>query len=726
MSESHADFSSELRASVTPVVVALAVVAVMLLVFLPEDVPARSFTMLFAFVTAGAAVSAWPLERRKPNLGRWFLIVAIGTLLFAWGARFDSAETLYLLLVPPVLAAVLISLSSALLTAACESVLLVAVLQASPLFPVSSEQPALVWTVLIVVWATCALMVVMYLPVYRLAQWSWTYYQEGLALSKQARNSKAELLRAVDDLTHANRQLALAQTRTTALRSAAEEAQQAKSAFVARVSHEFRSPLNIIIGMVGLMVETPDLYTGTFPPQAMAHLRTVHRTCQHLSGMIDDVLDLSQTAAGRMVLHYEQVNLPEVLDAAIEFVQPYVQEKGLTCRVEIPPTLPLVACDAVRIRQIVLNLLSNATRLTEQGGITVKAEREGPSVVISVSDTGPGIAPEQAQRIFEPYYRGGPEQWKDSKGSGLGLSISRQLVALHGGEMWLESTLGVGTTFCVRLPFSPPAAPAAAPNRWINEEWLWRERQSRPSFAVSHYRPRVVVCDRLGGLSTALSRVSDRVEFVDTRALPEALVELKHDAAQVLLLGADSVSSLWADADRAAQAAPDVPVLGCVCPEHTAHSLQLQASEYLIKPITREDLHDAIESLTQPVEHVLIVDDDADTRELLSFYLQSYDVMMDVAQAESGEHALAALRRGPPDLVLLDLMMTGIDGWHVLDAMRRDPALADVPVIFITAQDPTPEPIQSQVLLATMGNGIALEKLVDSAAALSMLMSGAG
>lgn len=726
MPETNSKFSSDLRISITPVIVALLIMAVMFRVFAPEDLPRRSMSFLFGVITASVAALAGLLEHKKSLLGRWFLIIAIGILLCICGTWFDIAETLCFLIVPTILSAVLISLPAALMTTASVSVLLFAILRFPQHFATFSTRPVLIWVILIVIWITYGLMIAVYLPVYHLAEWSWTNYQQGLTLAENARSNKAELLQVVDDLTHANRQLALSQQRMIALRSIAEEAQQAKSAFVARVSHEFRSPLNIIIGMINLLVEAPELYSGPIPPQAMAQLRIVHRTCQHLASMVDDVLDLSQTEAERMILHYSQVNLADVLNAAIEFIQPLLKEKGLSCQVFIPSTLPLVACDLVRIRQIVLNLLSNAMRFTSKGGITIRVECEENNLLLSVADTGPGIAPEDTQRIFEPYYRGSGStvQWQDNQGSGLGLSISKQLVLLHGGAMWLESTLGVGTTFYIRLPFSPPVSPRAAPNRWIQEEWLWRERQTRPNFSNSHYKPRVVVYDQVGGLYAELCRVSDRVELVNTAALSHALTELQKNDAQVLLLNAPSLTTLWDDASKVVDQALGIPIIGCVCHTHIGQLLPPEASHYLIKPITRDDLYTAIESLTPSVERLLIVDDDADTRELLSFYIKAYDVMIDISTAESGKQALAILDDWRPDLIFLDLVMSEMGGWQVLEAMRMEPELTDIPVIIITAQDPTPEPPQSEVLLATMGGGISLLKLIDSVAVLSVVMTG--
>jgi CheY-like chemotaxis protein len=201
-------------------------------------------------------------------------------------------------------------------------------------------------------------------------------------------------------------------------------------------------------------------------------------------------------------------------------------------------------------------------------------------------------------------------------------------------------------------------------------------------------------------------------------------MELQHNAAQVLLLNASTLSALWGSVRKAARQAPDVPILGCLCSSGITQHLPPEVVSYLIKPITRDGLHAAMESMTSSIKRVLIVDDNADTRELLSLYVQAYDVMVDVVLAENGEQALALLRETRPDLVFLDLVMGEIDGWQVLEAKQKDEELEDIPVIIITAQDPSPEPPRSRVLLTTVGDGIPLEKLVDGAAVLSAVMSG--
>ena len=307
-----------------------------------------------------------------------------------------------------------------------------------------------------------------------------------------------------------------------ALRQLAEDERKAKEVFVARVSHEFRTPLNVIIGMVSLMVDNPRLY-GEFPARAMEHLETVYRTCKHLASMIDDVLDLSQADSGRVTIHRERVPLRDILDTSLNVVRPLLDRKGLALSLELADDLPEIDCDRVRIRQVILNLLSNAARFTDEGGITVTACQQGADVLIDVADSGPGIAAEDVDRIFQPFVQGGNDPLRTRGGSGLGLSISKQFVELHGGRIWLESEPGKGTVFHVQLPVAAPPPPAANAARWMVEDWSWYEGRNGPGLKDDQYRPRVVVYDETGELRHALDRRTEEVEVVDAGSLSAAI-----------------------------------------------------------------------------------------------------------------------------------------------------------------------------------------------------------
>jgi signal transduction histidine kinase len=234
------------------------------------------------------------------------------------------------------------------------------------------------WAILGVAWAALR-------PVYASAEWSWSRYEQARIQAEQARTAQADLKQALKDLAEAGVQMARLNQLLGAARRAAEEAERAKAEFVANVSHELRTPLNMVIGFSEMMLRNPQAY-GRIPAALKADLAVILRNSQHLSDLIDDVLDLSQIEAGRMALTRERVMLHEIIAAACEAIRPLFASKNLYLTTEVPPNL-VVYCDRTRMREVVLNLLSNAGRFTEQGGVRVRARVEGPEVIVSVTDT---------------------------------------------------------------------------------------------------------------------------------------------------------------------------------------------------------------------------------------------------------------------------------------------------------------------------------------------------
>ncbi len=646
----------------------------------------------------------WLLLRWRPSAGRWFAVLATMAICHLMHAWLRIPGSLVLLSVSVALCTHVITPGAALAVAAGETLLLLAARRAL------AVDPSAAGTALLGIWATLGIDYLAYRPTRDVLDWSWRHYLRAQQVLEEARDRKAELAQALEDLIHANRQLALANERVAALRLVAEEAQRAKAAFVARVSHEFRTPLNVIIGMIDLMVGNPAAYQGEFPAKALVHLGIVHRNCLHLSEMIDDVLDLSAMEAGRMAIHREPVDLAELVAEAVAMVQPMMNEKGLLCRVQMD-SLPELQCDRVRIRQVILNLLSNAARFTVQGGITVSATCQGEDIVISVADTGPGISAEDVARVFEPFYKGDARPWHAQEGSGLGLSISNQFVKLHGGRMWVESTPGVGSTFFIDLPLAAPGQ-CAKPSGWIREDWVWRERRSRPALPGSHYRPRFVVCDSSGELHRALSRRASDVELVHAPTLAGAIQELRACPAQALMVNSPSLERLMALVEAAQAEVSDTPIIGYSCASRIDEILRAGARGYLTKPLRRDELFEVMQQC-EPLHRVLVVDDDASARELLSLLVQAYDPAIEVVLAADGEEALAELAACRADLVLLDLVMPGLDGWQVLARKNGDDRLRDVPVILVSAQDVLPEPGSSPVLVAAVSRRLSLSKLLD-------------
>lgn len=239
------------------------------------------------------------------------------------------------------------------------------------------------------------------------------------------------------------------------------EADRLKTQFLANMSHELRTPLNSIIGFSRVILKGID---GPITPQQEEDLKAIYNAGQHLLGLINDVLDLSKIDAGKVELAFSEVVLKDVLQSVMSTAEGLVQGKPIELVTDIPDDLPTITADSIRVRQILLNLVSNAVKFTERGQIGVSARRidsgERPEIVVAVFDTGLGIAAEDQRKLFEPFSQVDASPTRKTGGTGLGLSICRHLVELHGGRIWVESVPGEGSTFAFTLPIEPPGLTA--------------------------------------------------------------------------------------------------------------------------------------------------------------------------------------------------------------------------------------------------------------------------
>jgi signal transduction histidine kinase len=235
------------------------------------------------------------------------------------------------------------------------------------------------------------------------------------------------------------------------------EADRLKTQFLANMSHELRTPLNSIIGFSRVILKGID---GPITPQQEEDLGAIYSAGQHLLGLINDVLDLSKIEAGKVELAFSEVNLKEVLGGVMSTAEGLVQGKAIELVTDVPDDLPTITADSIRVRQILLNLVSNAVKFTERGQIGVSARKlesgARPEIVVAVFDTGQGISPEDQGKLFEPFSQVDASPTRKTGGTGLGLSICRHLVELHGGKIWVESAPGEGSTFAFTLPVEPP------------------------------------------------------------------------------------------------------------------------------------------------------------------------------------------------------------------------------------------------------------------------------
>ncbi len=670
-----------------------------------SDLPQADWQPKVVTLTGMAlATGAFVLGQWRYAVGRWAVVLATAVSLIVAAWLLQASGVLSLWGAAAALAVVMVSMWAGLGMAALGTVVL---LTARHYGWAGTASQGMLLSSVTAIWAMTGVAYWVFVSAEGMGIWSWHHFERAQRLLEEVRRRQAELHQALDDLAHANRQLALANENLAAMRRVAEEAERAKAAFVSKVSHEFRTPLNMIIGLTDVVMDNPLAYDAPIPSGLLEDLRIVQRNCDHLATLVNDVLDLSQVEAGRMALYREEVDLAGLLRESVEVVRPLLDKKHLALQLELGNSLEL-RCDPTRIRQVVMNLVSNAARFTEHGHIRISADKEAGMAIVAVADTGPGIPPQDAERIFEPFYQVGAQPNRAQAGTGLGLSISRQFVAQHGGRMWLDSELGKGTTFYFTLPIGDAAPPRVGAERWISEQWPWVERRVRSSVPLADFTPRLVLYDETGDLAQVVKRYARDVEFVAAGSPNETVAELRRGEALGAIVNTASPNTLWPTVDRIGRRMPHMPVLGCAFPPSKEHAAAAGAVDYLIKPVDRQRLAQVMAQLGRPVARVLVVDDDPDSRLLFERMLHTWRSDLEVEAVASGPEALERLQEERSyDAILLDVIMPGMDGWQVLDAMRER-GINDVPVLIVSAQDAREEPLASPLVMVSSGHGLPL------------------
>lgn len=547
------------------------------------------------------------------------------------------------------------------------------------------------------------------------ARWSLFTYEQMREKMEEARDQQLHLREVETDLIHANQELARLSDYLGALNQIAEEARQAKENFVASVSHELRTPLNMILGFSEVITQSPELYGTRLPPALMADMRAIYRNSQHLSQLVDDVLSLSKVDANRVVLNKAWVQLGDVVDEAAGVMRPLIESKGLMLNTGAMPSVEIF-CDETRIRQVIINLLNNAARFTERGGISIETNLEPESVVVAVRDTGPGIAPEAQALIFEPFQQASPTIHKEYGGTGLGLAICKRFVEMHDGEMWLESDVGVGTSFYFRLPITS-RVPISIINaqdakRWFNPYKPYEPR-TRP-FRAPNLPPttRYIVVDEENIIGHLLEHQDGNSEIVALNGPDDVRVALSKGPVQAVIVNLPRIEAQpYIDVVNA-NTQYKTPILTFWMPGDNAVIRKMGVRQYLVKPVRKQALIDALHQLDMPIQHILIVDDDAEVHQLFSRMFAASDLPYTMLWATSGKEALEILRERDVDVLLLDLLMPEMSGYEMLEIKQREPGMAGIPVIVISAEDPDIRPPSSSEIHISQPGGLSTHDLM--------------
>ena len=462
---------------------------------------------------------------------------------------------------------------------------------------------------------------------------------------------------------------------------AAEAANEAKSTFLANMSHELRTPLNAIIGYSEMLIEDAEDENEDFIPD----LDKINGSGKHLLGLINDILDLSKVESGKMELFIEEFQLKKILDEVVSTITPLVEKNSNSLILKIETKTETISADITKIRQILLNLLSNATKFTNEGNIqiTVRDNSENKSMLdFLVTDSGIGMTPEQVAKVFKPFTQADEKTTRKFGGTGLGLTITKMFAEMMGGGISASSVLNEGTTFSVSIPKT--VMDPKKVGEVINEVKL---SSNSSNFTV-------LVIDDDSNAQELMKKFLQKEEYNVLQATSgqDGLVLAAKDLPDLITLdvmmpemdGWEVLTKLQNN-----EKTKNIPVIMLTMANEPDIGYSLGATDYLTKPVDWNNLSKILQKheIETGSQSILIVEDDEITREMLKKSLETNHFK--VIGAVNGKEGLEKVQKGKPGLILLDLMMPEMDGFEFAEKLRENKDWLDIPVVVITAKDLT-------------------------------------
>ena len=460
-----------------------------------------------------------------------------------------------------------------------------------------------------------------------------------------------------------------------------QRASELKSHFLSNMSHEFRTPLNSILALSQILIDRMD---GELSAEQERQVTFIRRSAQDLTDLVNDLLDLAKVEAGRVTIKPTAFAVDSLFSALRGMLRPLlVQNSSVALVFEDPVDIPELYTDEAKVSQVLRNFISNALKFTERGEVRVSARLgHDDTVVFSVADTGIGIAPKDQERIFEEWEQIEGKLQKTAKGTGLGLPLSRKLTQLLGGNAYVRSELGVGSTFSAAVPIRYSGATEAV---YVPDVKRELDASRLPVLVVEDNREALFIYEKY--LKNTEFQVVPAQDLKQARRALEDFTPMAI-VLDVLLEGEHS----WQLLQDLKQnpATKDIPVFVVTVVENEAKALALGANAFHAKPIDRAWLVSRLQaSVLREQGRILIVDDDEISRYLVKGLLSNSGYR--ILEASGGQEGIQLARSSKPSLIILDLSMPDLSGFEVLDVLKSDPETREIPVVIYTSQ-----PLESQ------------------------------
>ena len=465
----------------------------------------------------------------------------------------------------------------------------------------------------------------------------------------------------------------------------AEKANQAKSQFLANMSHELRTPMNAIIGYSEmLMEEAEDIGQDDFIPD----LEKIHGAGKHLLNLINDILDLSKIEAGRMELYLENFDIKNLIDQTVSTILPLIEKNENVLETNLADDLNMMHADLTKVRQSLFNLLSNASKFTQRGKITLDVStqviKEKQFVIFKVKDTGIGMNSEQMAKLFQAFTQADASTTRKYGGTGLGLAITKKFCQMMGGDIKVESEIGEGSTFSISLPIKVVDSSKLPSSKFTDVFQPKTNNKSNQKNTILVIDDDPTIHDLL---ERFLSKKGFEVRTAKTGAEGVRLAKTLQPEAitlDVMMPGMDGWSVLTAL--KADPQTADIPTIMMTMVDDRSLGYALGATEYLLKPIDAKKLETVLDRF-KPTSHsnsIMVVEDDPGIREILCRQLKAEN--WKVIEAENGKEALIKLQNCTPELILSDLMMPEMDGFELVHRLGKTEKFSSIPVIILTAK----------------------------------------